>query len=254
MKKNFLLTLLLAVTLVSGIFGATIQAQVYSEWTLRIDGTVSNPMTLTISELMTQTKTSVYGEIYCYGAFVTAGNWTGVSLHALLDMAEPEVGAMSVRFSASDGYTRDISMTDAFRDDVIIAYEMNGQPLVESLRLVLPGANGDRWVSKIDQIMVSTNSVSYTQFSSPTDFNPQTLGRIPVRLPSPSPQPTPTLQPTPTPQPQQTPSLSLVSPTPTPPTTNSSPEPFPIVLIITGVTLAAFASTGLVVGFKKRKR
>jgi hypothetical protein len=254
MKKKILLTFLLAIFLVSIIFGATIQVQAYSEWTLKIDGAVSNPTTLTISELMAQPKSSIYGEIYCYGVFVTAGNWTGVSLHVLLGKVEPDVGAKSVGFSASDGYMRDISMTDAVRDDVIIAYEMNGQPLVETLRLVLPGANGDRWVSMVNQITVSTNLASYMQSTSFTNFNPQTLGRIPTRLPSPAPKPTPTPPPSPTPQPQPTPSPSPVSPTPTPPTTNSNPKPFPTFFIVTGVALAAFTSTGLVVGFKKRKR
>jgi DMSO/TMAO reductase YedYZ molybdopterin-dependent catalytic subunit len=254
MKRKILLTLLLAITLASVIFGATIPAKASSEWTLRIDGAVSNPIALTMSELIAQPKRFVYGEIYCYGAFVTAGNWTGVSLTALLDRVEPDIGAMSVRFSASDGYTRDISMADAMRDDVVIAYEMNGQPLAETLRLVLPGANGDRWVSKVNQITVSTNLASYMQSSSYTDFNPQTLGRAPPRLPSPAPKPTTTPQPSPTPQPQQTPSPSPVSPTPTSSTTNSNPETYPAVLVVTVLALGVITCTSLVVGFKKGKR
>jgi len=254
MKKTILLASLLAITFISIIFGATIQVQASSEWTLEIDGAVSNPIVLTLSELVAQPKSSVYGEIYCYGQFLTAGNWTGVSLHVLLEKVKPDTGAMSMRFSAPDGYMRDISMADAMRDDVIIAYEMNGQPLAETLRLVLPGANGDRWVSMVNQITVGTNLASYTQSAPLTDFNPQTFGRTPTRLPSPAPQPTSTPQPSPTPQPQQTPSPSPVFPTPTHPPTNYSPEPYPMVWVMAGVALVVFSGTGLLIRFKKGKR
>jgi DMSO/TMAO reductase YedYZ molybdopterin-dependent catalytic subunit len=252
MKKKAMLTLSLAIILGSIILGSTFSAQAVSEWTLSIDGAVSNPTVLTISEIMAQPQSSVYGDIYCYGNFVTGGNWTGISLRSLFDTVEPDESAMSLRISASDGYSRDISMTEANRDDVIIAYELSGQPLTEVLRLVLPGSNGDRWVSMINHITIRTEPALSTQSAPTANFNTQPpLWRLPTPQPFPTSQPTPTPQPSPTTQPQQTPSPASPSPAPT---TDSSPEPYPTVWVVSGVGLGAFAGTGLAVGWKKRKK
>jgi DMSO/TMAO reductase YedYZ molybdopterin-dependent catalytic subunit len=45
--------------------------------------------------------------------------------------------------------------------DVILAYELNGQPLPETLRLVIPNENGViKWIALITQICVVTAPVS----------------------------------------------------------------------------------------------
>ena len=71
MKTKIVPALLLAFTLGFICLGSTITARASSEWTLEIDGAVSNPTVLTLSEIMAQPKTTLYGEIYCYGVFVT---------------------------------------------------------------------------------------------------------------------------------------------------------------------------------------
>ncbi len=46
------------------------------------------------------------------------------------------------------------------RPDVIIAYELDGNPLKENLRLVLPGTSGNLWISMIASITLSSTQVS----------------------------------------------------------------------------------------------
>jgi len=252
-KKKIVPALLLVFTLGFILLGSTITVRASSEWTLRIDGAVSNPTVLTLSEIMAQPKTTVYGEIFCYGAFVGGGNWTGVSLSFLLDKVGPDWSAMSLGFQAVDGYAREISITEAMGEDVILAYEVNGQPLPETLRLVLPGANGDLWVSMVNQIIVGENPAG-TIYTSPwTGFNPRVLQPSPVPQQSPSPQPTSTSQTSPTPRPQQTQQPSQ-APLPTSsPTTNSISEPDPAVWIV-GAASATIIVTSLAISFKKRLR
>jgi DMSO/TMAO reductase YedYZ molybdopterin-dependent catalytic subunit len=196
--------------------GAIISVNGAPEWTLEIDGAVSNSTTLSITEVMAMPSSTVYAELYCYGAFVTGGNWTGVSLNSILEFVESDQNAMSLVFSAADGYNKAISITDLMREDVIFAYEFNGVPLPETLRLVLPGSNGEFWVAMIDHISVSTNSAPYTHSGSGVN--------LPTLIPqSPTPQPTPTATPTPTVAPTDSPSPA---PTTTPqPTTTSTPPP-----------------------------
>jgi DMSO/TMAO reductase YedYZ molybdopterin-dependent catalytic subunit len=38
------------------------------------------------------------------------------------------------------------------RNDIILAYEKDGQPLAEKLRLVVPGKWGYKWISRLAQI------------------------------------------------------------------------------------------------------
>jgi DMSO/TMAO reductase YedYZ molybdopterin-dependent catalytic subunit len=55
-------------------------------------------------------------------------------------------------------FARSLSRDDAFRDDVLLAYEMNGLPLAKShgapLRLVVPGWFGIAWVKWLARIEV----------------------------------------------------------------------------------------------------
>ena len=251
MKTKIVPALLFAFTLGFICLGSTITARASSEWTLEIDGALSNPTVLTLSEIIAQPKTTVYGEIYCYGVFATGGNWTGVSLSFLLDIVEPDYSATSLGFHAEDGYAREIPIAEATGEDVILAYELNGQPLIETLRLVLPGANGDLWVSMVSQIIVSANPAG-TIYTAPwTGFNLPALQPSPVSQQLPTPQPTPIPQPSPTPPPEQTQPPSQGPSSPTPPITNSISEPDSIVWIA-GATSAVIIVTSLAISFKKR--
>jgi DMSO/TMAO reductase YedYZ molybdopterin-dependent catalytic subunit len=56
--------------------------------------------------------------------------WRGVRLRDLLDQAGVQTGARAVRFTSFDGaYTESLTLAQARRDDVIVAYELEGNPL-----------------------------------------------------------------------------------------------------------------------------
>ena len=123
-----------------------------SGWILVIDGSVANPLNFTYEEILAMPKTTVYAELYCVDrpdVFLTRGLWSGVQLGFLLEKAQVLSSAVKVAFYATDGYSSDLPLTTATREDVIIAYELNGQPLQETLRLVAPGKWGYKWVSQL---------------------------------------------------------------------------------------------------------
>jgi hypothetical protein len=109
------------------------------------------------TQLFEMPKTAVYAELYCDGALTTYGNWSGVLLSYLLTQAQatPEVG--SIQFVASDGYRVAIPINIAMQPQIIIAYEKDGQPLTEGLRLILPESNGAAWIAKITSIIMSSS-------------------------------------------------------------------------------------------------
>jgi len=252
-KKKIFLTLLLAITITLGFITlrAGTPAKGIPEWNLMIDGAVSNPTVLTLNELMAMPNRTVYAELYCFGVYVTGGNWTGVGLSSINETVGIDQSAMSISFYATDGYEKEFSLTDVLREDVIIAYEMDGIPISETLRLVIPGANGEFWVAMINHISLSTTSVSPIQSTTSTGLNlPPSEQQSATPQPTSTPTPVPTFTPTPT---QPTPSPSAIS-SPSLPPTDSNPEPFPLAWAVIMVAALVVGSTGTTVYLKKRNQ
>jgi DMSO/TMAO reductase YedYZ molybdopterin-dependent catalytic subunit len=95
----------------------------------------------------------------------------GHSLAALLKECEPLKRGIEVAFLSTDTakdelrkneytahFSRGLHITDAMRDDILLCYEMNGEPLPVShgapLRLVVPGWFGIAWVKWLSRIEV----------------------------------------------------------------------------------------------------
>jgi DMSO/TMAO reductase YedYZ molybdopterin-dependent catalytic subunit len=133
-----------------------------SEWRLLVDGGVQRPLNLTFDELVAMPRSTVFSTLYCDGVFVESGNWTGVRLELVLEKAEFDPNATTVRFIAQDGYEVSLSIADAMREDVIIGYEKDGATLPETTRLVIPSANGSQWISNITQIVALTSTPEFS--------------------------------------------------------------------------------------------
>lgn len=128
-----------------------------SEWMLVLDGFVQSPLDLTFEDLLAMPKSTVYAELYCVGDPTTVlakGDWTGVRLGLLLKDAEVSPEAVKVAFYADDGFATDLTVATAKRDDIILAYERDGEPLTEKLRLVVPEKWGYKWIRDVTHIEV----------------------------------------------------------------------------------------------------
>ena len=126
-----------------------------SGWRLIVDGFVQRPLNLTLNKIRAMPKTIVYAELYCVGAptIVQAkGNWSGVTLGYILEQAGVEQAAIKVLFYADDGFTTDLDIATAMRSDIVVAYERDGETLDETLRLVVPGKWGYKWIREITRI------------------------------------------------------------------------------------------------------
>ncbi len=142
------------------------------QWTLSVDGRVAKPLKLTLGDLRERPTHVVTATMECAGngrallaphvvsqpwLLEAVGNatWKGVPLRAILEEAEPLDDGVEVVFTGLDrgfekgveqSYQRSLELDVALAPDVLLAYEMNGAPLLPQhgfpLRLLVPGWYG----------------------------------------------------------------------------------------------------------------
>ena len=131
------------------------------DYRLRVTGAVRDPLDLSFDDLTAMTPTSLTKDFQCVtGWRVHDVKWRGVRLADLLDRAGADPSAGGIEFHSFDGvYTESLTMPQARRDDVIVAYEMEGKPVSSihggPVRLyVAPmyGYKSCKWLDRIDVV------------------------------------------------------------------------------------------------------
>ena len=118
-------------------------------------------MILAYDDLKDALPVEEYVTLECIGNVVGGdliGNakWKGVRLSAILEEAHLGPDVVDIAFEAADGFTNAVSLGRAMSGDVLVVYEMNGQPLPAAhgfpARIVVPGLYGYKsvkWLTKI---------------------------------------------------------------------------------------------------------
>jgi DMSO/TMAO reductase YedYZ molybdopterin-dependent catalytic subunit len=132
-----------------------------AQYRLAVDGLVDHPMTLTLPELQARPATTLVRDFQCVTGWRVRGvRWQGVLLSDLLEEAGLQTGGTALRLESFDGaYTESLTLAEARRSDVIVAYSMDNGPLsVEHggpVRLyVAPmyGYKSIKWLSRIQVV------------------------------------------------------------------------------------------------------
>ena len=107
----------------------------------------------------------VPGVEWGYGAMGNA-RWKGARLRDVLNRAGLRKDALEVAFDGADGpphpatpdFQKSIPVWKALQDEVLVAYEMNGEPLPHwngfPARLIVPGWTGTYWVKHLTSVSV----------------------------------------------------------------------------------------------------
>jgi methionine sulfoxide reductase catalytic subunit len=109
----------------------------FTNYTLRIDGLVENPVTLTYVELKAMSKQEQITQHYCIQGWSGIAKWGGVPMRHILDMVAPLPQAKWVVFySFADGaeggrYYDAHNISHMQHPLTLLAYEMNGEQLNE---------------------------------------------------------------------------------------------------------------------------
>ena len=101
------------------------------KYTLEVKGLVDEPFSISYAELTALPATKVKRDFQCVtGWRVPDQHWTGVQLSKLLDRAGVKPEATALRFVSFDGeYTESLTLAQARRPDVLVAYELESNPL-----------------------------------------------------------------------------------------------------------------------------
>jgi len=128
---------------------------------LHVGGLVARPLVLTLEQLKALPRTELVRPFQCVtGWRVPDVPWAGVRLGDILDLARPGPRARAVEFTSYDGvYTESLTLEEARRFDVLIAYEMLGAPITSGhggpVRLyVAPmyGYKSAKWLKSISLV------------------------------------------------------------------------------------------------------
>jgi DMSO/TMAO reductase YedYZ molybdopterin-dependent catalytic subunit len=125
---------------------------------LIVDGLVDNPLTLSYEEILQFAPITKVVLLICPGAFVDNDEWTGVPVKAILAKAGLKPEASQVLFASVDSYSTTLTLQNAQKDGVFLAYKVNGQTLPKEqgypLRLVREGELGGSWIKWLGHIEV----------------------------------------------------------------------------------------------------
>ncbi len=102
-----------------------------AHYRLEVSGLVDRPLTLTLDDLRSMSATKLVKDFQCVtGWRVPDVPWEGVRLSDVLDAAGVQDHAVALAFDSYDGVdTESLTLDQARRPDVIVAYRMLGAPI-----------------------------------------------------------------------------------------------------------------------------
>ena len=132
-----------------------------AKWKLDVGGLVDTDLRFNLDELTELPAVEQFTTLICIsnevgGDLVSNARWRGVRLSHILEAAGLKKEVIEISFRAADGYSESIPLERAMRDEVLVAYEMNGEPLNSKhgapARLLVPGLYGlksVKWLTRI---------------------------------------------------------------------------------------------------------
>ena len=156
-----------------------------NEWRLKVAGMVAKPMEFTLDEIQKRPAKTITVTMECAGdgrallnpraisqpwftEAVGTAKWTGTPLWGILEEAGLDRGVVEILLTGLDEgvqqeeiqfYQRSLGLEEVRRSEVLLAYEMNDEPLPPQhgfpLRLLVPGWYGMasvKWLSRIEAV------------------------------------------------------------------------------------------------------
>ena len=92
-------------------------------WKLEIKGEVENPLTLKMSDLIGLKQVTQTCDVHCVtGWTLLDSRWNGIPMKTIMDLVKVKDDAGFVIFEAPGGYTSSIPLSEAGKDNVLLAH------------------------------------------------------------------------------------------------------------------------------------
>lgn len=127
-------------------------------WELAVDGCVEAPLRLSWKDFLALPQVTDTSDFHCVTTWSKLGTrWKGVPVATVLALAKPREGASHLLCHAHDGYTTNLPLEEALKDDVLLAWEADGLPLPREhggpVRVITPQLyawKGAKWVKRLE--------------------------------------------------------------------------------------------------------
>ena len=129
--------------------GGTRGTTAASDWDLKIGGEVDHPRTLKLADVMALRQIDLTCDVHCVtGWTLLDSRWRGVPLTAVMDLVKVKDSARFVIFEATGDYSSNIPLSEARKDNVILAHGYSGGDLPQVHGAPLRGLVPDRYFYK----------------------------------------------------------------------------------------------------------
>ena len=129
--------------------GGTRGAKTVSDWRLEIGGDVAKPLTLTYADLMALKQVDLTCDVHCVtGWTLLDSRWRGIQMTTIMDLVRVKDSARFVIFEAAGAYSSNIPLSEARKDNVILAHGYADGALPDVHGAPLRGLVPDRYFYK----------------------------------------------------------------------------------------------------------
>lgn len=127
-------------------------------WEFTVSGAVDDRLSFAWDEFTDLPSETQVQDFHCVTGWSKFDcGFTGVTFPTLAELAGVDEDVVHVMFSALDGYTTNLPLSDCMREEVLFAWEYDGEPLPAEhggpLRVVTPhkyAYKGAKWVDGIE--------------------------------------------------------------------------------------------------------
>ena len=123
--------------------GGTPGSATAANWKLRIYGEIEKTIVLSYEELLNLDQVHIVCDVHCVtGWTLLNSSWTGVRLGTLIDRVMPSGSEGFIIFEAAGGYSSNVPLSDAQKENVLVAHSFFGEKLPQAhgapVRVVIP--------------------------------------------------------------------------------------------------------------------
>jgi len=127
-------------------------------WELIVDGAVEEPQRLSWKDFLALLQVEDVSDFHCVTTWSKMDvPWKGVQLATVIALARPKPEASHVMTHAYDGYTTNLPLEEALKDDVLLVHSAEGRPLPKEhggpVRIITPQLyawKGAKWIHRIE--------------------------------------------------------------------------------------------------------